>query len=130
MSCRWTWVSTPNWNYPRINPTKPRASFAALWKRILHKVIAGPDTAAGWKLQYATSLIYRESERIHPRLDLFGDLGYIQGIGPWRQQQHLLSPAVDWRIAPNIILTAGLGFGLTPATEHRLVRTRLEWEFY
>lgn len=108
--------------------------FARKWtfdlNPILHKVLAGPDTSAGWKLQYATSLIYRANEHIHPRLDLFGDLGYVQAIGPWHAQQHLLSPAVDWKIRPNIILTAGVGFGLTPQTEHRLLRTRLEWEFY
>lgn len=108
--------------------------FARKWtfdlNPILHKVLAGPDTSAGWRLQYATSLIYRANERVHPRLDLFGDLGYVRAVGPWRTQQHLLSPAVDWRLRPNVILTAGIGFGLTPATEHRVLRTRLEWEFY
>ena len=108
--------------------------FAQKWtfdlNPIFHKVLAGPDTAAGWKLQYATSLIYRENETVHPRLDLFGDLGYIHAIGAWDTQRHLLSPAVDWKIEPNVIVTAGIGFGLTPMTEHRLLRTRLEWEFY
>lgn len=97
---------------------------------ILHKVVSGAETADPWKLQYATSLIYRQSERWHPRLDLFGDLGYVNAVGPWSGQQHLLSPAVDIRLKPNVILTAGVGFGLTPATDRRLVRTRLEWEFY
>lgn len=97
---------------------------------ILHKVVSGPETANPWKLQYATSLIYRHSERWHPRLDLFGDLGYVNGVGPWSTQQHLLSPAIDIRLRPHVILSAGVGFGLTPVTDRRLIRTRLEWEFY
>ncbi|MHB1529916.1 MAG: hypothetical protein ACYDDA_10150 [Acidiferrobacteraceae bacterium] len=97
---------------------------------ILHHVLSGPDTAAGWKFQYATSLIYRKSERWQPRLDLFGDLGYLSGPGAWTGQQDLLSPAVDVWLERNVRLTAGVGFGLTHATEHRLLLTRLEWEFY
>lgn len=97
---------------------------------ILHHVLSGPETSAGWKFEYATALIYRASERWQPRVDVFGDEGYLSGASAWTGKQALLVPGVGVHIEPNVILTAGVGFGLTPATEHRLVLTRLEWEFY
>ncbi|MHB1951659.1 MAG: hypothetical protein ACYCQK_09315 [Acidiferrobacteraceae bacterium] len=97
---------------------------------ILHHVLSGPQTSAGWKFEYAAALIYRQSERWQPRLDVFGDDGYLSGPEAWTSKQALLMPGVGLRVKPNVILTAGIGFGLTPATAHRVALTRLEWEFY
>lgn len=93
------------------------------------KTVTGVEATNGWEFQYAAGLIYRLNETVHPRLDFFGDFGPIHSFDPKDEQKHLLSPAVDVNLGHGLKLTAGLGFGLTPATEHRLLRTKLEWEF-
>ena len=96
---------------------------------IFERAIEGPERAEGWELQYATSLIYRPSEYWQPRLDLFGDFGPIRDFEPHDEQKHLISPAVDFRLGHRLFATLGMAFGLTDATEHRLLRARLEYEF-
>ena len=96
---------------------------------ILEKAVTGEEASEGWELQYAAGLIYRMNERIHPRLDVFGDFGPIRSFEDKDEQKHLISPAVDVNLGHGFKLTAGLGLGLTKATEQRLVRTKLEWEF-
>lgn len=97
---------------------------------ILEKVVRGANVSGGWGVQYAASAIYRLNERFHPRLDLFGDFGPARNFLPRDQQKHLLSPAVDVRLDHGFHLLAGVAFGLTPASEQRLIRLKLEREFY
>ena len=97
---------------------------------MLEKVVRGANVSEGWYLKYAAAAIYRMSERIHPRLDFFGDFGRLKDFLPHDQQQHLLSPAVDIKLERGLHLLAGVAFGLTPASEQRLIRLKLEKEFY
>jgi hypothetical protein len=96
---------------------------------IFERALKGPDRAQGWELQYAMSLIYRLSEYWQPRLDLFGDFGPIRNFEPRDEQKHLISPAVDFRLGRGLYTTLGVAFGLTEASEQRLLRARIEWEF-
>lgn len=96
---------------------------------IFERVLSGPGHADGWELQYAAALIYRANEHWLPRLDLFGDFGPLRHFEPRREQKHLLSPGVDLYLAHHVHAGLGVGFGLTDATEQRLVRARIEWEF-
>jgi len=97
---------------------------------ILEKVVRGANVSGGWGLQYAASAIYRMNERVHPRLDMFGDFGPAGHFLPRDQQKHLLSPAVDIKLERGFHLLAGVAFGLTTASEQRLIRLKLEREFY
>lgn len=96
---------------------------------IFERAIKGPERSEGWELQYAMSLIYRPSEYWQPRLDFFGDFGPVRDFEPRDEQKHLISPAVDFRLARRLFATLGMAFGLTDATEQRLLRARLEYEF-
>lgn len=96
---------------------------------IFERALRGPDRADGWELQYAAGLIYRPSEYWQPRVDLFGDFGPISNFESHNEQKHLISPAIDLRLGRSFFATFGVGFGLTDATERRLLRARLEWEF-
>lgn len=96
---------------------------------MLERVLSGPGREEGWELQYAAALIYRADARWQPRLDLFGDFGPLRNFEPYSKQKHLLSPAIDFRLGHRFFAGFGLGFGLTDATEQRLVRAHLEWEF-
>jgi len=96
---------------------------------IVERVLSGPGHAEGWELGYAMALVYRADERWQPRLDLFGDFGPIRHFEPRNEQKHLLMPGIDARVGRHFHAGFGIGFGLTEATEQRLVRARLEWEF-
>lgn len=96
---------------------------------IFEKALKGPERDEGWEFQYAMSLIYRPSEFWQPRLDMFGDFGPMRHFEPHDEQKHLISPAVDFHLGRGLYATLGVAFGLTDATEQRLVRARIEWEF-
>lgn len=97
---------------------------------IFERAVRGPKVNGGWELQYAAAAIYRLNERVQPRLEFFGDFGPINNFEPRDQQKHIISPAVGIKLGPTFHMLAGVGFGLTRATEQRLVRMQLEWEFY
>ncbi|MBZ0091814.1 MAG: hypothetical protein K8F27_06285 [Sulfuricellaceae bacterium] len=97
---------------------------------IFEKVLKGDAVSDGWSFQYAASAIYRLNERVQPRLDFFGDFGQVRNFLPRAEQIHLISPAIDFHLEHNVKVQAGVAFGLTDATEQRLIRVRLEKEFY
>lgn len=96
---------------------------------IFERAIKGPERDEGWEFQYAMSFIYRPSEYWRPRLDFFGDFGPVRDFEPRDEQKHLISPAVDFFFSHGLSATVGIAYGLTDATEQRLLRARLEWEF-
>jgi len=97
---------------------------------IFEKVLKGANVDAGWDLQYAAAAIYRMNERYHPRLDFFGDFGPLSHFSPASAQRHLISPALDVRFTPTFHILTGVAFGVTRASEQRLVRVQIEKEFY
>ncbi len=76
-----------------------------------------------WQVVYglSTSLVYRYSETFKPHLDL------VQGL---TDQDALLMPAFDVKLADKLKLSMGLGFALNDRTEHRVANARLEYEVY
>lgn len=97
---------------------------------IAEKVVRGANTARGLQLGYAAALIYRMNERIQPRLEMFGQFGFTDHFDPKDEQVHLISPALTYSPSPTLHLFAGVAFGLTKASERRLLRLRVEKEFY
>jgi hypothetical protein len=96
---------------------------------ILEKVIKGGEHAGSWELQYAASAVYRLDAHWYPRLDVFGDFGPLRDFDSRKEQKHLISPAIGYKSGHGFSAVFGVGLGLTRATEQRLVRAKLEWEF-
>lgn len=95
---------------------------------ILEKVIRGKEDE-GWELQYAAAVRYRVDEHWEPRLEFFGDFGPIRHFEPRDEQKHLIAPAVLYRANRNLKFQGSVAFGMTDASEKRLYRLGLEWEF-
>lgn len=93
------------------------------------KVLKGVEKSDGWGFGYSAAAVYRLNETWHPRLDFFGDLGKLSHFAPHAEQIHLISPAVDIRLGHGFKAGLGVAFGLTEASERRLIRTRIEYEF-
>jgi hypothetical protein len=76
-----------------------------------------------WRVEWglSSSLVYNWNERIRPHLDWH--LSFTD-------KASLLVPSLDINLIKHLKLTAGLGFGLTPQTERRIVLSRLEYEIY
>ncbi|MBI5612699.1 MAG: transporter [Gammaproteobacteria bacterium] len=96
---------------------------------ILEKVVKGGEHAGSWELQYAASAVYRLDTHWRPRLDVFGDFGPLRDFDGRKEQKHLLSPAIGYKFGNGLSAALGVGLGLTRATEQRLARAKLEWEF-
>ncbi len=96
---------------------------------ILEKVVKGGEHAGSWELQYAASAVYRVDAHWRPRLDVFGDFGPLRDFDSRKEQKHLISPAIGYKFGNGFSAALGVGLGLTRATEQRLVRAKLEWEF-
>lgn len=97
---------------------------------MFEKVLRGANAGTGWELKYANALVYRLNEKLQPRLEFFGDFGPLKDFEPRDEQSHLISPALTYSPKPTLHLTGGVAFGLTRASEQRLWRLRVEWEFY
>ncbi len=93
------------------------------------KVLRGVEKSEGWGFGYSAAVIYRLNETWRPRLDFFGDLGPLSHFSPRAEQVHLISPAVDMRLGHGFKAGLGVAFGLTQASEKRLIRARVEYEF-
>ncbi|MHB8453888.1 MAG: hypothetical protein ACYDDO_04140 [Acidiferrobacterales bacterium] len=126
---------------PRHDPDQREAEFRGIVEKdvgrwtydfnpIFEKVLKGANVHAGWDLQYAAAAVYRMNERYHPRLDFFGDFGPLSHFAAATAQQHLISPALDIRFTPTFHILAGMAFGMTRASEQRLLRLQIEKEFY
>ncbi len=64
-------------------------------------------------------------------IEYYGNLGSVTGFSGAAEQQHQVFPAVDLNFSPDWEFNFGVGFGLTPATDHAIVKMilgrRLTW---
>jgi hypothetical protein len=98
---------------------------------IERKLVVKNNAATDVEFAASTSVGYRIDKTWHPHLDLFGQLGEVEGEGEDAHggNELLLMPAVDVRVARNFMVGAHAGFGLTDATEKALGGLRVEYEF-
>ncbi|MBI3637388.1 MAG: hypothetical protein HY216_14440 [Candidatus Rokubacteria bacterium] len=66
---------------------------------------------------------------IAPGLEYYGALGPVRGFDPPRQQEHLLFAVVDLDLGPRWEFNAGIGAGLTPATDGLIFKMILGYRF-
>jgi hypothetical protein len=118
----WTWEIRPivdqkfgRW-YWAINPA---------FDRSLH----GQNQNMGWFFEPSLKLSYDFSPKIAGGIEYYGSAGPVSGFYPTSQQQHQIFPAIDLNLAPQWEINLGLGVGLTPATDHLIVKMILGYRF-
>ncbi|TMA56233.1 MAG: hypothetical protein E6J75_10080 [Deltaproteobacteria bacterium] len=81
------------------------------------------------EFNYGARVYYRLSRRLAPGVEFFGDAGQIRRFDPAREQQHYVFPALYGQLARGLKCVAGLGFGLTRASDPVILKFGLEYEF-
>src|SRR5205085_5825734 len=65
----------------------------------------------------STKIAYKRSPRLAIALEEYSDYGPLKNLLPGSAQSHQLFGVVDYALAHGIDLEAGVGFGLTDATD-------------
>jgi hypothetical protein len=89
----------------------------------------GPDTDRGWGLGLAARVGFEGAKRFTPSLEYYGDWGPLPTFEAFVTQMHQILPGGDIRLRKNIKWSLGIGFGVTPATDGIVLKSRLEISF-
>jgi hypothetical protein len=89
----------------------------------------GPDSDRSWGLGLAGRVAFEQTKRFTPSLEYYGDWGSLPTFQPFVAQMHQILPGGDIQVRKNIIWSVGIGFGLTPATDRLVFKSRLEVSF-
>ncbi|HEU4904478.1 MAG TPA: hypothetical protein VFT06_16850 [Flavisolibacter sp.] len=86
-------------------------------------VLTGPEKGAGLAPQVKS--VYTLNKIYGVGFEYYGALGSFRRILPYRQQEHLLGPAVDLYLHPMWEVNAGFLFGLTDNSNQRIFKLLL-----
>ena len=90
--------------------------------------MSGPDTDEGLEFEYGASLYRRLNPRIKLGLEIYGGLGKLVDFKPRDEQKHYLVPALKYKFSKHLDWNVGVAFGLTDASDDRVLKSILEWE--
>lgn len=91
----------------------------------LEKSLHGANAARGFEFAPAAAVKYEVNKTLTAGLEYYGGLGPLSRFDPVRDQQQQLFPSIDLDLGPEWEFNAGIGFGLTKATDRLLVKVIL-----
>ncbi len=90
------------------------------WLLVVNPIVdlsfAGPDASAGPTFQPAGMAKIKIAGTVAVGVEYYTDLGPFSGFLPLREQEHYIYEAADLLSIPHFELNAGIGEGLTPAS--------------
>lgn len=92
----------------------------------LEKTVSGPDVEEGLEFEYGASLYAGLTPALRPGIELHGSLGEVGNFKSRNAQAHYLVPAVTWKLLPNVAWNVGVAFGLTHASDDRVIKSMIE----
>ncbi|HZR55382.1 MAG TPA: hypothetical protein VFA74_00795 [Terriglobales bacterium] len=121
----WTWEIRPivdkkigRW-YLAFNPTLDRS-------------FHGPSVNKGVEFSPNAKVGYDFTKRINGGVEYYASWGPITGFDPLRDQQQQIVPSIDLDLGPEWEFNAGIGVGVTGATDHLIVKCiigrRFSWK--
>ena len=84
--------------------------------------IHGQSVRQGWTFSPNVKVSYDFTKKVTGGLEYYGATGPVTNFDPVRDQQHQLFPSIDLNVSPNWEFNFGVGFGLTPATDHLILK--------
>jgi hypothetical protein len=88
-------------------------------------------TGTDFEFEPAAKVSYAVDKRVAAGLEYYASLGQVNGFDTWSRQEHLLFAVVDLDLGPRWEFNAGVGFGLTPATDGVILKLilgrRFDW---
>jgi hypothetical protein len=119
----WTWEIRPIIDkkikrfYMAFNPT-------------IDKSFHGPSQNKGYEFSPNVKFSYDVTKKVALGMEYYGAYGPLTGWDPLRDQEQQFVPAVDIDFGPNWEFNFGVGIGVTPATDHLLVKAILGYRFH
>jgi hypothetical protein len=92
--------------------------FNPTFGRSLH----GPSVGQGWIFSPNVKVSYDFTKKIAGGIEYYGATGPATEFDPISQQQHQIFPTIDLNVSPKWEFNFGVGWGLTPATDHLIVK--------
>lgn len=111
----WTWEIRPIIDLER-GPLYLAANLA------LERALRGPGRGHGFDFSPAVKLGVRITPTLTAGVEYYGDLGYLRDVNPFQQQGHQVFPSVDLDLSPDWEFNAGVGRGLTDASDGWVVK--------
>jgi hypothetical protein len=111
------------WTYelrPIIDRTQGRwyFGFNPTFDRSLH----GPSVSKGWEFSPNVKISYDVTPKIAAGIEYYGNTGPATEFDPLNEQQHQIFPTIDLNVSPKWEFNFGVGWGLTSATDHLIVK--------
>jgi hypothetical protein len=105
---------------PIIDKTvgKHYLSFNPTFDRSFH----GPGTASGVVFSPNFKYGYEFSKKVNAGIEYYGSVGPITSFDPIRDQQQQVFASVDLDLDPKWEFNAGIGVGMTAATDHMILK--------
>jgi hypothetical protein len=92
--------------------------FNPVFGRTLH----GPTVTKGWGFSPNVKISYDVTKKIAAGIEYYGSVGPATEFDPIERQQHQIFPTIDLNVSPKWEFNFGVGWGLTPATDHLIVK--------
>jgi hypothetical protein len=96
---------------------------------VFEKDVSGSEVGAGMEFEYAAGLYFRATPWLTPGLEFYGVMGELSNLKPKNQQEHYIFPRLGFKFQHRVSIDIGYGFGLTHASDDRVIKTILELEF-
>ena len=88
----------------------------------LERALKGPDVKRGFEFSPNVKVSYDFTKKIAGGLEYYGAMGPVTGFDPIQQEEHQFVPSMDLNVSPKWEFNFGVGIGVTPATDHLLVK--------
>jgi hypothetical protein len=103
--------------------------FLLIANLVFEKPFRGPGTHQGVTFTPSGQISYQVLPWLEPALEYYGDMGAVQYLPAVQKQQHFLVPAVNLFIVPQLEVNAGVGWGLTRASNGVFLKAIIGWDF-
>ena len=95
---------------------------------VFEKVLSGAGRNQGFEFGYRNGVYYRWMRYLSPGVEFYGGIGLIDDNDPISEQQHYIFPVIWGELPHGIEYNVGSGFGLTPGSDHVIIKFNLEIE--
>jgi hypothetical protein len=93
------------------------------------KPFRGPGTHQGVTFAPSGMISYRLLPWVGVAVEYYGDMGALTHLPAVEKQQHFLVPTLNFFVVPQMELNAGIGLGLTHASNGVFLKAIFGWDF-
>jgi hypothetical protein len=89
----------------------------------------GVRQGRGFEFSPNAKIGYEVTKTVSAGVEYYGGVGPVSAFDPIGRQEHLIFPVVDVDFGPRWEFNAGVGFGLTPASDSYILKVILGYRF-